>query len=76
MTTPSRRSDDPVASAIAAKTGLEVKGCRGIGSSGWSSQCIYETTDGQKLFAKTSSKRASDMFEGEALGLQAMYGAL
>jgi fructosamine-3-kinase len=68
------RSDDPVASAIAAKTGLEVQDSKGIGTSGWSSQSIYRTTDGQTFFAKMSRRRASEMFEGEALGLQAMYG--
>ena len=68
------RTGDVIASVITDRTGVEVKGSRSIGSSGWSSQLVYTATDGQKFFAKTSRKSAKDMFEGEALGLQAMYG--
>ncbi|CAD7703653.1 unnamed protein product [Ostreobium quekettii] len=44
-----------------------------VGSSGWSSQYIYETDSGVKLFVKTSRGSDEGMFKGEALGLQAMY---
>lgn len=69
------RTGDVIASVISDRTGVDVKGSRSIGSSGWSSQMVYTAADGQKFFAKTSRKAAKDMFEGEALGLQAMYGA-
>ena len=46
------------------------------GGSGWSSATIYTTEDGRQFFVKTSRGiEALSMFEGEALGLQAMYGA-
>jgi len=45
------------------------------GGSGWSSATIYTTQDGQQYFVKTArGKEAFSMFQGEALGLQAMYG--
>ena len=44
------------------------------GSSQWSSAYVYDTESGQKFFVKLSLGRDSSMFEGEALGLQALYG--
>ena len=44
------------------------------GSSSWSSAYTYHTESGQKYFVKLSLGRDSSMFEGEALGLQALYG--
>lgn len=43
------------------------------GSSSWSSAHIYHTDSGKKFFVKLSQGRDSSMFEGEALGLQALY---
>jgi hypothetical protein len=67
--------NDPVAQAITQETGLDMVSIQTIGSSGWSMQVVYTGSDGTKFFAKTSRKSAKDMFEGEALGLEAMYGA-
>ena len=69
-------SNDPVADAITAETGLPMIKVQSIGSSGWSSQLVYTAEDGTNFFAKMSRKSAADMFQGEALGLEAMYGAL
>ena len=44
------------------------------GSSSWSSAYVYHTESGKKFFVKLSLGRDSSMFEGEALGLQALYG--
>lgn len=44
------------------------------GSSSWSSAYTYHTESGKKYFVKLSPGRDSSMFEGEALGLQALYG--
>lgn len=44
------------------------------GSSGWSSQYEMETESGEKYFVKTGRGSSEEMFKGEALGLQAMYG--
>lgn len=44
------------------------------GASSWSSAYVYHTETGQKYFVKHSLNRDSSMFEGEALGLQALYG--
>eukprot|EP01025_Chloroclados_australasicus_P066022 TRINITY_DN9022_c0_g1_i1.p1 TRINITY_DN9022_c0_g1~~TRINITY_DN9022_c0_g1_i1.p1 ORF type:complete len:419 (-),score=21.38 TRINITY_DN9022_c0_g1_i1:53-1309(-) len=66
-------ASDAIAAAITEKTGLEVTQSDTIGSSGWSSQVVCTTDDGTKYFAKTSSRSAKEMFEGEALGLQAMF---
>ena len=68
------RAGDPIANEIEEQTGLEVSGTSQIGSSGWSSQMVYSTTDGEKFFVKTSRKSSEQMFVGEAKGLQAMYG--
>ena len=47
-----------------------------LGGSSWSSCHRIETTDGHQVFAKTAlGKPSSSMFQGEALGLKAMYGA-
>jgi len=46
-----------------------------MGGSSWSSCYTCETDNEGKLFVKTALGRsAKDMFEGEALGLRAMYG--
>ena len=42
------------------------------GSSGWSSAYVYTLETGRKLFVKQG--RDEKMFQGEALGLKAMYG--
>ena len=44
------------------------------GSSSWSSAYTYETESGTKYFAKVALGRDKSMFEGEALGLRALYG--
>lgn len=47
-----------------------------LGGSSWSSCHRIETEDGHVIFAKTALGRSSSsMFQGEALGLKAMYGA-
>ena len=46
------------------------------GSSSWSSAHVYHTDSGKKFFVKLSHGRDSSMFEGEALGLQALYGTI
>ncbi len=43
-----------------------------LGSSGWSSAYVYTLESGRRLFVKQGRDEA--MFQGEALGLQAMYG--
>lgn len=46
-----------------------------MGGSSWSSAYIYETSSGSKFFVKTALGRsAEEMFQGEALGLNAMHG--
>lgn len=45
-----------------------------MGSSSWASSAVYELKSGQKFFVKQSLGRDEEMFKGEALGLQAMYG--
>jgi hypothetical protein len=48
-----------------------------LGGSSWSSCLLIETDDGHQVFAKIAlGKPSSLMFQGEALGLKAMYGAL
>ena len=44
------------------------------GSSSWSSAYTYETESGTKYFVKVALGRDKSMFEGEALGLSALYG--
>lgn len=47
-----------------------------LGGSSWSSCLRIETADGHQVFAKVAiGKPSSCMFQGEALGLKAMYGA-
>jgi hypothetical protein len=47
-----------------------------IGGSNWSSAYIYTTQQGQEYFVKLAmGGRDDSMFQGEARGLQAMYGA-
>ena len=43
------------------------------GSSGWASFKRVSLSDGPDLFVKSSGRSCKDMFEGEALGLQAMF---
>ncbi|KAL6767133.1 hypothetical protein ACKKBG_A38720 [Auxenochlorella protothecoides x Auxenochlorella symbiontica] len=50
-----------------------VTGWRSLGGSGWSSAMQATTSQGAKYFVKTSGSNAAEMFQGEALGLQAMY---
>lgn len=46
-----------------------------MGSSNWSSAYIYSTQNGQDYFVKLAmGGRDDSMFQGEAQGLQAMYG--
>ena len=46
-----------------------------MGGSSWSSCYVYETASGKSFFVKLAmGKSAKEMFEGEALGLQAMHG--
>jgi fructosamine-3-kinase len=66
--------NDPIAAVIEKETGAQVSGSNQFGSSGWSSQIVYTTVDGQTFFVKTSRKSADSMFSGEAKALQAMYG--
>ena len=46
-----------------------------MGSSSWSSADTYTTDAGKKFFVKVGLGQDVSMFAGEALGLQAMYGA-
>lgn len=47
-----------------------------LGGSNWSSAYVYTTADGSEYFVKLAMSTPDDsMFRGEALGLQAMYGA-
>ena len=70
-----RRGDQAVKDWIADNldSGKVVKESM-TGSSSWSSAYTYHTENGQKYFVKLSLGRDSSMFEGEALGLQALYG--
>lgn len=43
-----------------------------MGGSSWSSAYVYETADGAKYFIKMARSSSPEMFQGEALGLQAM----
>lgn len=53
----------------------EVEQLKFQGGSSWSSCYACTTSAGNKLFVKTALNRnAEEMFAGEALGLQAMYG--
>lgn len=45
-----------------------------MGSSSWSNAYRYETESGQKFFVKEAKGQDAAMFQGEALGLSAMYG--
>ncbi len=50
-----------------------ITGQKFMGGSNWSSAYVYQTSSGQSFFVKTAlGKTASEMFEGEALGLRAM----
>lgn len=52
-----------------------VTGQKFMGGSSWSSCYVYETASGKSFFVKLAMGRsAAEMFEGEALGLQAMHG--
>lgn len=68
-------ADDDVA-AWAKEAGMgEVVKSQHLGSSDWSTFFRVTTSGGVELFVKTSSRGAAKMFEGEALGLKAMYEA-
>jgi hypothetical protein len=46
-----------------------------VGGSNWSSAYVYSTTQGNEYFVKLAmGGRDDSMFQGEAQGLQAMYG--
>jgi hypothetical protein len=46
-----------------------------VGGSNWSSAYVYTTQQGQEYFVKLAmGGRDDSMFQGEAQGLQAMYG--
>lgn len=46
-----------------------------VGGSNWSSAYVYSTQQGQEYFVKLAmGGRDDSMFQGEAQGLQAMYG--
>lgn len=47
---------------------------KSVGGSDWSNAYIYETSIGSKYFVKVARNRSTDMFSGEALGLEAMRG--
>lgn len=47
-----------------------------MGSSNWSSAHVFTTQSGAQFFVKLAmGGRDDSMFQGEAQGLQAMYGA-
>ena len=46
-----------------------------MGSSSWSNAYRYDTDGGKSFFVKEAKGQDGTMFKGEALGLQAMYGA-
>lgn len=54
-------------------TSQTVKSIDWVGSSDWASFRKVTTSGGTTYFVKTSRRSAQEMFEGEALGLQAMY---
>lgn len=62
--------------AIQQYSGQPVEKTQTVGASGWSSQLTMTVRGGTKFFVKTSRRSAAEMFDGEALGLTAMYGAL
>ena len=45
-----------------------------MGSSSWSNAYRYDTESGQRYFVKEAHGQDATMFQGEALGLQAMHG--
>lgn len=47
-----------------------------MGSSSWSSASVYDTAEGGNFFVKETRGHGVGMFEGEALGLQAMHGEM
>ncbi len=65
-----------VSTWMESQLGSKVVEERRLGGSQWASAYNYVLADGQRLFVKTSRGRDASMFKGEALGLQAMYGAL
>ena len=71
--------DDDIASWVSSAGYGEVTSSQSIGSSGWASFRKVEVSQPPQpnlaFFVKTSRRSAKEMFEGEALGLQAMYEA-
>jgi fructosamine-3-kinase len=69
--------DNAIASWVSEAGYGEVTSSQGSGSSGWASFQKVEVTkppsDGLAFFVKQSHRSAKEMFEGEALGLQAMF---
>ena len=65
---------DAEVSKFCESTGHKVKSIDWAGSSDWASFRKVSLQDTDKMyFVKTSTRSAKEMFEGEALGLQAMY---
>lgn len=65
---------DEEISKFCASAGYQVKSIDWAGSSDWASFRKVSLKDTDKMyFVKTSTRSAKEMFEGEALGLQAMY---
>lgn len=71
-----RTLDQDIQYTIEKELGLGTCGdMKFAGGSSWSSCYIATPSKGPKVFVKTAQGRtAKDMFEGEALGLEAMYG--
>lgn len=65
--------DDEI-SAWAREAGFgEVTSSKPQGSSGWSSFRRVQLSNGPDVFVKSSGRSCAEMFEGEALGLKAMF---
>ena len=67
--------DDAVATWIGERGLGAVSDKTTLGGSGWASFARYTTEDQRAFFVKTATRSAKEMFEGEALGLMAMYNA-
>ena len=71
----SATADDAVTAWVKEAGHGSVVKSQPLGSSGWASFCRVEVSDPNTpdFFVKSSDRSAEEMFEGEALGLQAMY---
>lgn len=78
-TTPRKMTkiDNAIASWVSEAGYGEIVSSESSGSSGWASFRKVKVSDppspGMAFFVKSSRRSAQEMFEGEALGLQAMY---